>query len=218
MGKSLLKNYARITVLLIGIVIVLAVILSIFILLPIGPGLPPPDIREYRFIPGSPYGPAIHDGALYLSHVGKSSCLLATSVPLGECLQAEYGVSGTAAKLSVNSWYFQGRDDLLKANYELCNYLCTGGSTEPVWLQMKYSDNNEYILQVTRYSTDFFQGYFIVVEHPFLSSSDDFYILYYGINDDGSNQNSEELVQNLMGFADLNTTTGSLGGLDCKPY
>jgi hypothetical protein len=217
MGKNLLKNYSRIIVLLIGIVIVVAAILSIVILLPIGPGLPPPDIREYRFIPGSPYGPAIPDGTLYLTHVGKSSCLLATSVPLGECLQAEYGVSGTAAKLSVNSWYFQERDAFLKANYELCNYLCTGGSTEPVSLQMKDSDNNDYILQVTRYSTDLFWGYFIIVEHPFLSSSDDFYILYYGINDDGINQNSEELVHNLMGFADLNTATGPLGGLDCEP-
>ncbi|MFA5295703.1 MAG: hypothetical protein WC382_09320 [Methanoregulaceae archaeon] len=216
MGKSLLKNHARVIVLLIGVVVVLAVILSIFILLPIGPGLPPHDIRAYRFIPGPP-GPAIHDSMIYPISVGKISSPLPLSLHPGECLHAEYGVSGTTVNLSADSCYFHESEDFQAATCELCHYLLTNGSIGPIDLHIKDLDDGEYDLRATQFTTDLFRGYFIVAERPFLSSSDDFYILYYGINDDERNLNSEELIQNLMGFADLNTAAaGSLGGLDCE--
>lgn len=216
MGKRLLKNHAAILIPLVGIFVVSAIILSSFILFPIGPGLPPPDIREYRFIPGAP-GPAIRDSVIYPISVEKNSCPLVIPVLPGECLHAEYRVSGSLLNLSAVSWYFQEPEEFQETTCELCNFLLTNGSIEPVDLHIKDLDDGEYDLRATRFTTDCFQGYFIVAERPFLPSSDDYFILYYGIRDDGGNRNSDELVQNLISYADLNTAIGSLGGLDCEP-
>jgi hypothetical protein len=217
MGRHLQKNHKEILVSIIGIAVVFAIIFVVFILLPIGPGLSPPDIREYRFIPGSLHGPKLLNNRLSPISVEKITSPSAISSSPGEYLHAEYAVSGTAAKVSVDSWYFQERDDFLKATCELCNYLRVKGSIEVVDLPMKNPDNIEYDLQATRVSTDLFQGYFMVAERPFLSSSDDYFILYYGFMYDENAQYSDELIlMSLISQAGFNKAREPLRGFDCE--
>jgi hypothetical protein len=215
MEERFKKKHIRIIVPLVVTVILLTLIILVFILVPLGPGLPPTGIREYRFIPG-PNGPPVHDNTLYPVSTVNNTCTSVISVPLEGGLHAEYGVSGTSARLSVDSWYFQKYDDFQETTCQLCQNLLEKGSIEPVVLHIEDCDDNEYDLQATRYSTDLFQGYFIVAERPFLSSSEDYFIIFYGFIDDDHNRSSDRYVENLISQANIYAVRGSTRGLDCE--
>lgn len=214
MDRHLQKKHFAIIAAVSGIVIVC--LFLIFVVLPVGPGLPPPDIRKDWFIPGSDIK-SIENSSIYLLGVEESTDFPFISDQNGLCSHTEYRDTATGARLMTESCYFEDFDNFLQAQCELCNYLSSHGSIIPVLLHMKTPDGYEYTLSATAYSTDTFQGYFIVAERPFISSSEDYFILYYGYLDDASLRYSEERVHSLINDASLYATReGSVGKLDCE--
>ena len=215
MDRHLQKKHIAIIAAISGIAIVCFILVITFV--PIGPGLPPPDIRKDWFIPPRSNTTDLNDTTLYPLTVEQTNCFPFISVPNGLCSHVEYGISTTEARLMADSLYFQKRNDFLQAHCELCNFLSSHGSTEPVLLHMKTPAGDEYDLSLTSYSTNTFQGYFFVVERPFISSSEDYFILYYGYLDDDSRRYSNEMLNTLIAQAGLDRTReGSVGRLDCE--
>jgi hypothetical protein len=205
-------------ILFIGAILGIALVCCILIitLVPVGPGLPPFDIRNDWFIPHANITVS-NDTLLYPFIVDQTNSFPFTSVPNGRCSHVEYGISATEPMLMAASLYFQKRDDFLHGQTELCHYLSAHGKTEPVLLHMEAPEGHEYNLSATRYSTNTFQGYFIIAERSFLSSSEDYFILYYGYPDSDSHRESEELLNSLIARAGLDwAREGSTGELDCK--
>lgn len=214
MDRHLQKKHFAAIAAISGVFIVCLIL--IFVVLPVGPGLPPPDIRKDWFTPGSNTR-AIEDTSLHLLSGEESHNLRILSGQNGLCSHVEYRDTATNAMLVTESCYYEDFDDFQLARCALCDSLSSQGSFKPVRLHMKTPDGYEYDLSATAYSTDTFQGYFIVAERPFLPSSGDYFLLYYGYLDDGSLQYSEERVHSLIAQAGLSAThEGSVGIVDCE--
>lgn len=160
-------------------------------IVPIGPGLPPPEAMQVWYLPSPDYvsgenGRVVVNEtfAEYFSLIGErkkgSSPPLFPTLSL-YCGYANYSRTESTDLYLAGEWYFDDGKKLLQAEKELCQYLEEHGKVSPVELnisrELRYAPKS---FDATKYESEITSGYFLVYEKPFVSYRDDYFIVYYG--------------------------------------
>lgn len=149
----------------------------------IGPGLPPPESMPEWYIPE---GNRIMECTSYFPQVS------------GYCSYMNYTRSGFDDQFFlVASWYFNDAKKFWQAQERLYQYLKDSGQVSTVELniseemieEIKNRESRQAwvptygpkTFYVTQYESKTTSGYFLVYSKPFLSSKEDYFIVYYGI-------------------------------------
>ena len=164
-------------------------------IVPIGPGLPPPEAMQVWYLPSPDYVSGENGSVVvnetfaeYFSLIGERK--KGSSPPFFPALSqycgyANYSRTKSTDRYHAGEWYFGDKKQLQQAEKELYRYLEEHGRVFTVELnisrELRYAPKNApKSFDATKYESEMTSGYFLVYEKPFVSYRADYFIVYYG--------------------------------------
>ncbi|MEL4305363.1 hypothetical protein [Methanococcoides sp. LMO-2] len=144
----------------------------------IGPGLAPAEIMKEWYLPGG---------------AGDNEADLSLFPAI-----SEYSASSRYSNSTIICvWYFEKKSSFLEGENNLSEYLKESGQVEILEINITNEldevinsrgknwqpTNGPRVFDATKYEGTETSGYFIVYENPFLETSEDYFITYYGTKD-----------------------------------